>query len=77
MPPRINEELCIACGQCVTICPSDVFYGTGDGDIPRVGYPGECWHCGACLLECPEEALRLEVPLAMRPPVVRAGGEAG
>jgi adenylylsulfate reductase subunit B len=32
-----------------------------------VSYPEECWHCGACMMDCPVDAIRLELPLYMRP----------
>jgi NAD-dependent dihydropyrimidine dehydrogenase PreA subunit len=30
-----------------------------------VRYPDECWHCGACRLECPEKAISFVFPLKM------------
>ena len=44
MPPYINEEKCLRCGQCVEICPMDCFYGSRKGEVPVVSYPEECWH---------------------------------
>jgi NAD-dependent dihydropyrimidine dehydrogenase PreA subunit len=26
-------------------------------------YPEECWHCGSCRQECPEEAIQIRFPL--------------
>jgi adenylylsulfate reductase, subunit B len=34
-----------------------------NSDIPAITYPEECWHCNACVLECPENAVRLRIPL--------------
>ena len=65
MPPIINEELCNACGRCVDVCPSDVFFGTKKGAIPVVAYPDECWHENACVAECPVNAITVRVPLSM------------
>ena len=48
------------------ICPQDVYFGSEEGRIPQVHYPDECWHCNACVLECPNNAIRLEIPLPMR-----------
>lgn len=65
MPPIIDKQKCKKCGICVDICAQDVFYGSGEGDIPIVGYPEECWHCSACVIDCPAEAIRLRIPLPM------------
>jgi adenylylsulfate reductase, subunit B len=65
MPPTINKNLCTGCGKCVDVCPSDVFCGTEKGEIPVVNYPGECWHEGACVMDCPVQAVSLRIPLPM------------
>ena len=64
MPPILDKDKCIACGTCVEVCPQDVYFNSMDGDVPEVSYPEECWHCNACVLECPAEgAVRLRIPL--------------
>ena len=63
MPPEINEDRCTVCGVCFDVCQSDVFFGSTDGEIPVVSYPEECWHCNACVLDCPAEAITLRIPL--------------
>ena len=66
MPPIINKDHCIACGICTNICPQDVFFGSKKKKVPVVTYPEECWHCNACVLDCPKEgAIRLRIPLPM------------
>ena len=66
MPPIINKEKCLACGQCADVCPMDVFFGSADNEIPVVSYPEECWHCNACILDCPVDgAIRLRIPLPL------------
>ena len=35
--------------------------------MPKVAYPDECWHCGACMMDCPAEAIRLNLPIWMKP----------
>ncbi len=67
MPPIINERKCITCGMCVKICPQDVFFGSQKKQIPVVSYPEECWHCNACVVDCPVEgAIKLRIPLPMQ-----------
>ena len=69
MPPVINQELCIRCGRCVDICPMDVFYGSGKGEVPVVHDPDECWHAEACALHCPAGAIDFRIPLSLIVPV--------
>jgi NAD-dependent dihydropyrimidine dehydrogenase PreA subunit len=33
-----------------------------DADIPYLKYPEECWHCGSCRQDCPDEAIEIEFP---------------
>jgi len=66
MPPIINMDRCKKCGTCVEICSEDVFFGSKEKEVPVVSYPDDCWHCNACVLECPVEgAIRLRIPLPM------------
>lgn len=65
MPPVINQEECIGCGECYEACQSDVFHKTDDGEGTEVMYPEECWHCNACVFVCPVEAVSLRIPLPM------------
>ena len=66
MPPIINESSCNACGQCANVCPQDVFFGSEKKRTPLIAYPEECWHCNACVLECPVEgAISLRIPVPM------------
>lgn len=64
MPPLINRR-CIKCGKCYEICPGDVFAWPDQKKKPIVFYPIECWHCGACRLECPVDAIEYCFPLEM------------
>ncbi len=66
MPPIIDESKCLACGVCADVCPQDVFFGSEKKKVPVISYPEECWHCNACVLDCPAQgAIRLRVPLPM------------
>lgn len=67
MPPVIDEESCTACGTCVEVCPEDVYCGVEDGAVPSPRYPDECWHCASCVVDCPVGAIRLRLPIPMRP----------
>lgn len=67
MPPIIDKEKCIECGTCAQICPLDVirFVKNEDGKkIVVVKYPYECWHCRACVKDCPKGAISMRYPLS-------------
>jgi len=67
MPPVINTDKCISCGACVEVCPVDVYYGSDEGEIPKVSYSVDCFFCSACILECPTDAITLRYPLYAQP----------
>lgn len=52
----IVTELCVDCKHtvCVSVCPVDCFH---EGDRSLYIDPVECIDCGACVPECPEEAI--------------------
>lgn len=63
MPPVIDLGSCSKCGICVEICPVQVFRQPERDEPPVVKFPRECWHCNACVLDCPKHAISLRVPL--------------
>ena len=52
----VVAEPCIKCKytDCVDVCPVDCFY---EGENFLVIHPDECIDCGACVPECPTEAI--------------------
>lgn len=58
----VVAEPCIACKytDCVAVCPVECFY---EGENFLVINPDECIDCGACVPECPTEAIFEEVDL--------------
>lgn len=61
--PKIDYELCNGCRSCYEVCPSDAFDWDDQEGLPIIAYADECYYCGACDLECPEEAINLVWPL--------------
>ncbi len=59
----VVAEPCFGCKytDCVTVCPVECFY---EGQEMLFIHPIECIGCGACLPECPVEAIfpEAEVP---------------
>jgi NAD-dependent dihydropyrimidine dehydrogenase PreA subunit len=43
----------------------DVIYIDEQSGRSYAKYPEECWHCGSCRQECPEEAIQIRFPLRM------------
>jgi len=66
-PISFDTSKCIGCYNCLEACQVDVFVpgeSRGRGKPPLALFPGECWYCGCCVMECPVEgAIRLRHPL--------------
>jgi NAD-dependent dihydropyrimidine dehydrogenase PreA subunit len=56
MPVVRDEEECVHCGACVSICPTRTFRFD---DWRVIADSGKCIQCGACVMSCPQRALRL------------------
>ena len=64
-PLRFDESKCSGCNICVNICRVDTMIPNPESlKPPLVVFPDECWFCGCCVEHCPEDALRLETPIA-------------
>ncbi|WP_130864285.1 4Fe-4S dicluster domain-containing protein [Bacilliculturomica massiliensis] len=75
-PLLFDETLCAGCNRCVEVCQVDIMIPNPEkGRPPVVLYPGECYYCGSCVMECPvDRALRLQHPLMNRAKFVPARG---
>lgn len=51
-----DENECVHCGACVSICPTGTFRFE---DWRVVAESGKCIQCGACIVACPQRALNL------------------
>lgn len=67
-PIIYDENLCIGCNKCADTCQVDILIPNEEkGKPPIVMYPGECYYCGSCVMECPVEgAIKLQHPLMNR-----------
>ncbi len=52
------EERCTGAAECVQVCPRDVLQMDGKRRVVTIARPGQCIQCGACVVQCPESALR-------------------
>ena len=52
----VVTEPCFGCKytDCVVVCPAECFY---EGESMVFIHPDECIDCGACVPECPVEAI--------------------
>lgn len=64
-PIVYDKEKCIGCNTCADVCQVDILIPNAiKGAPPIVAYPGECYYCGCCVMECPVEgAIILQHPL--------------
>jgi NAD-dependent dihydropyrimidine dehydrogenase PreA subunit len=58
---KIDEILCINCGLCENICPTDVL--RGDDKTIHIAYPDDCCNCMECLFICPTDAVLLNTKI--------------
>ncbi|MDD4300768.1 MAG: 4Fe-4S binding protein [Methanomicrobium sp.] len=56
---RRDENECIDCGECISICPQDVFYFDEAWSVQM--NTQSCVLCGKCVAACPHGALKLLV----------------
>ncbi|MDH7594061.1 MAG: 4Fe-4S binding protein [Methanomicrobiales archaeon] len=50
-----DENECVDCGACISICPKDVFYMDHEWKVQL--RKGRCILCGRCIVACPHRAL--------------------
>ena len=55
---EVNNETCIGCGECVDICPADV-YVLQDGKSAPVRME-DCINCCSCVEVCPTGSINHE-----------------
>lgn len=53
----LEVDRCTGAADCVQVCPWDVFSMTNKPRNAEIVDPGACIACGACIVQCPEDAL--------------------
>lgn len=48
MSIRINQDRCIGCKRCVSVCPGSLIDINETGKA-RMHYPKDCWGCVSCV----------------------------
>ncbi len=54
----VDQEKCIACGECQKICPFGAYLSTKNGNKAQVNLKN-CYGCGICRSVCPTGAISL------------------
>jgi ferredoxin len=62
---ELDLEQCIVCGRCAQVCPRRVFVV---GDTASMPHAERCEQCGACIVQCPVDALAFITPDGARVP---------
>ena len=55
---RYDAGLCNGCEMCAVVCPHAVF--TMDGRLAVLADSQGCMECGACMVNCPTDAIVVE-----------------
>ena len=55
----INDDLCIACGECVDLCPKKILYIDESKDKCRCRDESSCDGLRGCERVCPVEAIKI------------------
>jgi NAD-dependent dihydropyrimidine dehydrogenase PreA subunit len=50
---------CVGCWQCYEVCPVGLWTPGDEARAVQFNGPDGCVACGACVLQCPEGAIRL------------------
>jgi ferredoxin len=51
-----DDDECVHCGACISICPTGTFRFEGSEVVADAG---RCVQCASCITACPQRALRL------------------
>jgi len=53
----IDEKKCTACGECVNICPNEIYEREGERVV--VGNTADCSNCQSCVSVCEPQAITI------------------
>jgi NAD-dependent dihydropyrimidine dehydrogenase PreA subunit len=55
---ELVTDRCTGAAECVQVCPRNVLKMNGRQRKVTINKPDQCIQCGACIVQCPEDALR-------------------
>ncbi len=69
----LDFERCTGAWNCWAVCPEAVFEKLTDDHKVMIAHSDRCIRCGACLVQCPQDALAFQAPDGRRvgPDVIR------
>jgi ferredoxin len=53
----LDGERCAGVFRCVEVCPEDCFEKPASGRVVSLAHEDRCIRCGACVVQCPKDAL--------------------
>jgi NAD-dependent dihydropyrimidine dehydrogenase PreA subunit len=59
---ELDLERCKGAGFCEQVCPTNVFEVDHDRRLASLPRAGQCVQCGACIVQCPFDALYFRTP---------------
>ena len=54
-----DEELCVGCGACVSLCPKGILYIDEKDNKCKVADESKCDRLRGCVKICPVDALKI------------------
>jgi len=64
LKPVVDHNRCIACGNCLRVCPEGCVFPVGDKALQgKIFYENDlnyCKGCGLCAEECPVKCIKME-----------------
>jgi MinD superfamily P-loop ATPase len=57
---RFDVDKCRGVWQCYEVCPMGCWIPDYEKRVVQFIYPERCIACGACVLQCPEDAIALK-----------------
>ncbi len=64
----LDVEACKGRAMCREVCPKNCFVVDAAAHKAAIAEPDECVQCGACIVQCPEDALAFVTPTGERVP---------
>lgn len=58
---EFDPDLCGGCWQCYEVCPVGCWRPDREAHLVRFNSRVDCVACGACVLQCPQDAIQLTV----------------
>ena len=65
---ELNTDACRGRAMCREVCPKNCYTVDAVAHKAAIAKPDECVQCGACIVQCPEDALAFVTPAGERIP---------